>query len=58
MLTAAQRTFDDADWEKVLRAFQGHRDPLTGQTPEALYDGLFRKIVNQAPAPIGLGSRA
>jgi hemerythrin-like domain-containing protein len=58
VLTAAQRTFDEADWEKVLRAFQGHRDPLTGQTPEALYEGLFRKIVNQAPAPIGLGSRA
>ncbi|HOY34246.1 MAG TPA: hemerythrin domain-containing protein, partial [Piscinibacter sp.] len=36
-------------------AFLANRDPLTGHEPTDLYRPLFTKIVQNAPAPIGLG---
>ena len=37
-------------------AFATNVDPLNGKYPrDPVYDRLFTKIVNQAPAPIGLG---
>lgn len=55
VLPAAARVLDDDDWQQVLEAFQGNRDPLTGESAQDAYEQLFRKIVNEAPAPIGLG---
>ena len=31
------------------------RDPLTGHEPDDQYRPLFSRIVNRAPAPVGLG---
>lgn len=43
------------DWNEIDAAFSGHSDPLFGAQAEAEYNSLFRKIVNLAPSPIGLG---
>ncbi len=58
ILPVASRVLSDAEWAQVLAAFKSHRDPLTGHPAEEQYEQLFRKIVNNAPAPIGLGVRA
>jgi hypothetical protein len=45
-----------ADWKDIDAAFETNCDPLTGKYPrDPLYDQLFTRIVNHAPAPIGLG---
>ena len=46
------------DWVAVNAAFEEHRDPLTGHTPGDEYQALFEKILERAPAPIGLGKPA
>ena len=43
------------DLEPALLAFAANRDPLTGHEPEEEFRPLFSRIVNRAPAPIGLG---
>ncbi len=55
VLPAARRCFSEADWRELDAAFAANRDPLTGHEPEEGYRPLFRKIVMNAPAPIGLG---
>ncbi|MBL8340906.1 MAG: hemerythrin domain-containing protein [Rubrivivax sp.] len=56
ILPAAQRAFTPADWSELDAAFAANRDPLTGHEPADDYRELFHTIVNNAPAPIGLGS--
>ena len=55
IMPAARRLFTPADWVELDAAFGCNRDPLTGHEPDAAYQPLFRKILMQAPAPIGLG---
>ncbi len=55
VMPAARRLFSAADWAELDAAFAANRDPLTGHEPDAAYQPLFRKILMQAPAPIGLG---
>ena len=55
ILPAAQRALSDADWAELDAAFAANRDPLTGHEPAADYEPLFRRIIDTAPAPIGLG---
>ena len=55
ILPAARAHFSAADWADMDAAFLANRDPLTGHEPEEGYRPLFKKIVNSAPAPIGLG---
>jgi branched-chain amino acid transport system ATP-binding protein len=43
------------DWKEIDAAFTDHGDPLFGAKAEAEYDSLFRRIVNLAPPPIGVG---
>ena len=43
------------DWNEIAAAFAGHSDPLFGQASTEHYDDLFRRVVNLAPAPIGVG---
>ena len=57
MLPLAERTLTDDDWRELEAAFAEHRDPLTGHKPSDDYQALFDRIVDLAPAPIGLGSR-
>ncbi|MBL8323756.1 MAG: hemerythrin domain-containing protein [Rubrivivax sp.] len=56
ILPAAQRAFTPADWAELDAAFAANHDPLTGHEPADEYRELFHTIVNNAPAPIGLGS--
>ena len=44
-----------ADWEEIDAAFAGHSDPLAGAEAGAEYAMLFRRIVNLAPPPLGVG---
>jgi len=55
ILPAAQRLLTAADWAELDTAFAANRDPLTGHQPDDEYRELFHTIVNNAPAPIGLG---
>ena len=51
----AEKYLSAADWEAVDAAFLGHSDPMLGAEARTKYDRLFTRIVNLAPAPIGLG---
>jgi len=56
ILPAAERTLSAQDWTELDAAFGANRDPLTGRyPPDAVYEQLFKRIVHDAPAPIGLG---
>jgi hemerythrin-like domain-containing protein len=55
VLPAALRVLDAADWAELDAAFAANRDPLTGHEPAEEYRQLFKLIVMNAPAPIGLG---
>jgi hemerythrin-like domain-containing protein len=57
VLPAAQRALGAADWADLDAAFAANRDPLAGRhEPEEPYRQLFKTIVMNAPAPIGLGA--
>lgn len=56
VLPLAQRVLTDADWATLDAAFATNRDPLTGHEADDVYKPLFRRIVMQAPAPVGLGA--
>ena len=57
ILPEAEKYLDQADWLELDAAFATNRDPLTGKHPrDAVYDGLFTRIVTAAPEPIGLGA--
>ena len=56
VLPAAEKHLTEEDWQAVDAAFEKNCDPLTGKfQPEPMYDRLFTRIVQNAPAPIGLG---
>lgn len=56
ILPAAQRVLEPADWQALDEAFTANRDPLTGHAPQPTYERLFQRILEVAPAPIGLGA--
>lgn len=55
LIPMARTCLTKDDWVEIDAAFAGHTDPLFGAKASAEYDALFRRIVNLAPAPIGLG---
>lgn len=55
VLPAAREHLTASDWVTLDAAFAANQDPLTGHQADAVYQPLFQKIVNNAPAPIGLG---
>lgn len=55
VMPLAEKYLSVADWEAVDAAFLGHTDPMLGAEARTKYDRLFTRIVNLAPAPIGLG---
>ncbi len=55
VLPAAREALLTQDWHDLNLAFEANRDPLTGHDPSGEYGPLFRKILNTAPAPVGLG---
>ena len=57
VLTAAQRLLGESDWEELANVFGASADPVAcGATRNPAYDRLFSRIVQQAPAPIGVGA--
>jgi hemerythrin-like domain-containing protein len=58
VLPLADRLLNGDDWDAVNAAFEEHRDPLSGHKPSEDYQALFEKILEHAPAPIGLGKPA
>lgn len=55
ILPAAKKHFTAEDWAELDAAFEANRDSISGQkAPEQEYEALFARIVQMAPAPIGL----
>lgn len=56
ILPLALRVLTEADWSELDSAFAANRDPLTGQEPDEAYRRLFSQILDNLPAPLGLGA--
>jgi hemerythrin-like domain-containing protein len=56
LLPLTEAFFTAADWEEIDAAFAGHSDPLVSVEGGADYATLFRRIVELAPPPLGVGS--
>lgn len=54
LLPLAERQLTEADWRWIEEAFAGNRDPIA-DLRERDFEKLYNRIVNLAPAPIGLG---
>jgi branched-chain amino acid transport system ATP-binding protein len=54
VLPLAERHLTSEDWEAIDAGFAANTDPLA-QICERDFEALFTRIVNLAPAPIGLG---
>lgn len=57
LLPIGEACLTDNDWADIAKAFQENCDPLAGQQEGAHFLTLFRQIVEQTPAPLGLGTR-
>jgi hemerythrin-like domain-containing protein len=57
LLPLAEKHLTKEDWEAIDAAFSGQTDPLFGASVGDEYENLFRRIVNLAPPPIGVGPR-
>ena len=57
VLPLAIRYLTKADWALIDDAFSGNTDALLGQERQAEFQGMFRRIVDLAPAPIGMRKR-
>jgi hemerythrin-like domain-containing protein len=55
MMPLAERYLAAQDWAEIDRAFLDHDDPLFGVTVSDGFRELFKRIVNLAPPPIGVG---
>lgn len=55
ILPLAEKHLLAGDWDEVDAAFLGHTDPMLGADARSEYQALFRRIVNLAPPPIGVG---
>ena len=57
ILPQAQQSLSAEEWRALDEAFASNCDPLTGKYPPGQdYMGLFSRITQHAPAPIGLGA--
>lgn len=56
LMPLAERVLLEEDWRVIDAAFAGNNDPIADLRANE-FSGLFTRIVNLAPAPIGLGER-
>ena len=56
LLPLAQKSLTAEDWGAIEAAFAGNEDPIA-DLREKDFDKLYQRIVNLAPAPVGLGDR-
>jgi len=55
VIPLAQKYLIPADWQEIDAAFLDNKDPLLGEAARDDFQALFRRIVNLAPPPIGVG---
>ncbi len=55
VIPLAQKYLTPDDWAEIDAAFLDHADPLLGEAVRDDFRNLFRRIVNLAPPPIGVG---
>lgn len=55
VLPVAERALSQADLDAIDRAFEENRDPLAAERQAKDIQRLFRRIVELAPPPIGVG---
>lgn len=53
LLPLAERYFGEEEWRSAAEAFEGNPDPIADSRDD--FSRLFGRIVNLAPAPVGLG---
>ena len=51
---SAELHFAAEDWRAADAGFAGHADPIAGMQERNFHE-LFTRLVNLAPAPVGLG---
>ena len=56
LLPLAERALSEEDWRAVDDAFAGNEDPIA-DLREKDFQALYQRILNLAPAPVGLGDR-
>lgn len=56
ILPAAEQHLQGDEWVALNSAFEQDRDPLAGGPRDPAFEQLFTRIVNTAPAPIGVGA--
>lgn len=56
VIPLCERHFTAEDWREMDAAFGANRDPIAG-IREKDFETLFTRIVNLAPAPVGVGDR-
>ncbi|GAA0575153.1 hemerythrin domain-containing protein [Caenispirillum bisanense] len=55
ILPMAEKSLTPADWAAIDAAFADNRDPLFGAEARADMRRLYSRLVNEAPAPYGVG---
>jgi hemerythrin-like domain-containing protein len=55
VLPRAQKALTAEDWQEIDAAFRSNDDPLAGVDAQKEMRELFRRVINLAPVPIGLG---
>jgi branched-chain amino acid transport system ATP-binding protein len=53
LLPLAEKHFKAQDWQRLADAFAQNQDPIADTRDD--FRKLFARIVNLAPAPVGLG---
>ena len=56
VIPLAEKVLTEQEWKIIADAFGANRDPIAG-VKEKDFEALFTRIVNLAPAPVGLGER-
>jgi hemerythrin-like domain-containing protein len=55
VIPRARQHLTASDWAEIDAAFADNADPLLGEKPRDDFRALFRRIVNLAPPPLGVG---
>ena len=55
VLPRAEKALTAEDWQEIDAAFRSNDDPLIGVDAQKEMRELFRRVINLAPVPIGLG---
>lgn len=55
ILPRAREMLETSDWEEIDAAFEANEDPIFGNKWNNEFSDLLSKLINQLPAPLGLG---